>query len=69
MLAALHRAIEFVTSEARDDAQAQGAVHTPMLTDICALTPEDAQEGTSVGPEPAHENFLCVDGKERVQQR
>ena len=38
-----------------------------MLTDICAPAPEDAQEGTSAGPEPARENFLCVDGRERVQ--
>ena len=63
----LQSAIEFVTSEARDDAQAQGAAHTPMLSDICDPAPEDAQEGTSAGrPEPARENFLCVDGKERV---
>ena len=54
------------TSKARDDAQAQGAAHTSMLTDICASSPEDVQEGTSAGcPKPARENFLCVDGKER----
>ena len=67
-LAALQSAIEFVTSEARDDAQAQGAAHTPMLADICDPALEDAQEGTSAGhPEPGRENFLCVDGKECVQ--
>ena len=66
-LSALQSAIELVTSEARDDAQAQGAVHTPMHTDICSPTPEDAQAGTSAGPQPARENYLCIDGKERVQ--
>ena len=64
-LAALQSAIELVTGEARDDAQAQGDVHTPMHTDICP-TPEDAQESSSSAPQPAHENYLCVDGKERV---
>ena len=40
-LAALQSAIELVTSEARDDTQAQGAAHTSMLTDICASAPEE----------------------------
>jgi len=68
-LSALQSAIEFVaTSESKDDAQAQGAAHTSMLTeDVCASAPDDAQEGSSAGcPKPARENFLCVDSKERV---
>ena len=55
-LDAFQSAIELVTNEAGDDAQAQGAAHTSMLTDICASAPEDAQEGSNAGcPKPARE--------------
>ena len=36
-----------------------------MHADIC-LAPEDAQESLSAAPKPARENYLCIDGKERV---
>ena len=67
-LTALQSAIDSVaTSESRDDAQAQGAAHTSDGAGILASAPVDAQEGSSAGgPRPARENFLSVDGKERV---
>ena len=62
-LAALQSVIELVTSEvtseARDDAQAQGAAHTPMLTDICAPAPEDAFSSAAFEGGPTISSSLC----------
>ena len=64
-LDALQCTIESVSGVARDDVQAQGDAHTPTRTPICPES-ENAQESSSVAPMPTRENYLCVDGKERV---